>query len=55
MNPIAMAVILVATLSALAYSVNRRWQLLKLVQGEVHRLDRIPERVPASTAGASRP
>lgn len=44
MNPIAMTVILVASIAALAYSLNRRWQLLKVGQPE-NRLDRIPERV----------
>lgn len=44
MNPIAMTVILVAAVTALAYSLNRRWQLLK-VGREENRLDRIPERV----------
>ena len=45
MSPIAMTVILVATLSALAYSLNRRWQLMKVATAPVDRADRIPERV----------
>ena len=45
MSPIAMTVILVATLSALAYSLNRRWQLMKVATAPVNRADRIPERV----------
>jgi len=44
MNPIAMTVILVASVAALTYSLNRRWLLLKVGQPE-SRLDRIPERV----------
>ncbi len=44
MNPIVMTVILVASVAALAYSLNRRWQLLKIGQ-PIERLDRIPERV----------
>lgn len=45
MSPIAMTVILVATLSALAYSLNRRWQLMKVAAAPENRADRIPERV----------
>ncbi len=45
MSPIAMTVILVATLSALAYSLNRRWQLLQVAKAPENRADRIPERV----------
>ena len=45
MSPIAMTVILVATLSALAYSLNRRWQLMKVATAPDNRADRIPERV----------
>jgi Fe-S oxidoreductase len=45
MSPIAMTVILVATLSALAYSLNRRWQLMKVATAPANRADRIPERV----------
>jgi len=40
-----MTVILVATLSALAYSLNRRWRLLKVGTAPENRTDRIPERV----------
>jgi Fe-S oxidoreductase len=39
-----MTVILVACVSALVYSLNRRWQLLKVGQPD-NRFDRIPERV----------
>ncbi|PIE05800.1 MAG: iron-sulfur protein [Sorangium cellulosum] len=45
MSPIGMTVILVATLSALAYSLNRRWQLIKVAAAPENRADRIPERV----------
>ncbi|HNS97973.1 MAG TPA: (Fe-S)-binding protein [Polyangiaceae bacterium] len=45
MSPIAMTVILVATLSALAYSLHRRWQLLSVAKAPKDRTDRIPERV----------
>ncbi|MBI5535305.1 MAG: (Fe-S)-binding protein [Deltaproteobacteria bacterium] len=44
MNPIAMTVILVASIAALAYSLNRRWLLLK-VGRPTERLDNIPKRV----------
>lgn len=45
MSPIAMTVILVATLSALAYSINRRWQLMKVATAPANRTDRVPERL----------
>ena len=48
MNPIAMTVILVATLSALTYSINRRLQLMRVAQEPADRLDRVPERVWAT-------
>jgi Fe-S oxidoreductase len=45
MNPIAMTVILVATLSALTYSLNRRIQLMRVAAQPADRLDRLPERI----------
>ncbi len=45
MNPIAMTVILVATLSALTYSLNRRIQLMRVAAEPADRLDRVPERL----------
>ena len=45
MSPIAMTVILVTTLSALVYSLNRRWHLMLVAKKPLNRADRIPERV----------
>lgn len=45
MNPIVMTVLLVTTLSALIYSLNRRIQLMKVARAEEHRLDQIPKRL----------
>ncbi|MEO8877210.1 MAG: heterodisulfide reductase-related iron-sulfur binding cluster, partial [Polyangiaceae bacterium] len=43
MQPVAMLVLLVATLSAFAWSANRRWQLLVFGRGE-NRFDRLADR-----------
>jgi hypothetical protein len=44
MSPIAMAVALTVSIAVLAYSLNRRWQLLQLGQPD-QRLDRLGERI----------